>query len=86
MDVHVNKTFEKIQRWLEGEENKSIDNWLENDDKSYELLNWLLIHCARNGWVSKEVDMLEHSDEEGKSVATTLWKNALNFAKGERND
>lgn len=79
-------TFEKLQKWMQGEENKSIDNWLEHDDKSYETFNWLINHCAANGWVSTEVNMLDHADEEGKAIAKTLWMNALNFAEGEKND
>lgn len=84
-DKVLNATFARLQDWLKGQKNPSIDSWFDYDAAAYENFLWVNEECAKNGWINPDINMLQHATPEVREVAEDLWRSAMAYSERDPN-
>ena len=79
MELVVEKTIDRLFQWLKGEEITKVDDWFEEDKKSYGNFIWLTGELARNGFVDVKTDWEKYVDDESVMVCELLYQKADSF-------
>lgn len=83
-DKNVKATIQKIVSWLSGEPNERINEWVNEDETSFQNILTLMDICATRGWRDLKLSPLEFADDKAWELARTLYTAATKFFGGGR--
>lgn len=81
-DKAVKAIMQRIVSWLAGETNHRINEWVNEDEESYQKIIEFMNRCAENGWVNVTDSPFNYTDEEAVEIANTLYEKATIFFGG----
>lgn len=81
-DEYVKATIQKIVNWLSGESNERINEWVNDDEESFQNILRLMDICATRGWKDLKLSPLEFADEEAWNLSRELYTKATKFFGG----
>lgn len=75
-------TILKIVRWMSGDENKRISDWMRKDDVAYEEVCEFMNECATCGWIDPKVSPFPFANEKAQSLAQSIYQKAMSHFGG----
>jgi hypothetical protein len=85
-DHSINQTIEKIMNYFAGIEqamNKKIENWLNHDNESLDMIvNQLFIELWNNGWTDFGKPIDNYESQKTNTLCSTIFQRAMSYFKG----
>lgn len=82
VERNIKATIHKIVAWLSGETNERINEWVNDDEESFQQIIKFMDICATNGWMDLKESPFEFADDTAVDIAKELYDKAMKHFGG----